>query len=351
MADWLNSLLGGAGSAVSGIINSVGSIYANQQNKQLAREQMSWNEEQTEKQNQWNLEQWNRQNEYNSYANDLQRWKDAGLNPLMYGGDGGNASSLTSATPLGYDRASVENPTVGLAKGVGESALIASEIKSREYDNELKKQQAEKTRVETIRQQLETSQSIEMFGLKVEAQGLDNQLTAQQIRNTEKEFEVMDTNLHNSIEKLKLDSRAQKLNEMSFEFSKWLNESKLDQTDRQIAIQMYNYEVNKLLADSTLELNGQHLKGLKLDNDGKAVEVRIAEATEANTIKTTKVRNWTGVGKDVAGAVATIAGSVYGAGKLAQGAKVATEAAARAKVAPSPIKHYDRFDTKSLSGM
>lgn len=67
------------------------SIFGNKQNQQLLREQQNWN-----------LEQWHRQNAYNAPIAQMQRLKEAGLNPrLMYGKGAGssNAGAVAPATP------------------------------------------------------------------------------------------------------------------------------------------------------------------------------------------------------------------------------------------------------------
>lgn len=57
--------------------------------------QRKYNKEMAELQNQYNIDMWNRQNEYNHPTQQMNRLKEAGLNPnLMYGqGNVGNASS------------------------------------------------------------------------------------------------------------------------------------------------------------------------------------------------------------------------------------------------------------------
>lgn len=59
------------------------------------RLQSKYNKEMADIQNQYNIDAWNRQNEYNTPTQQMNRLKDAGLNPnLMYGqGTVGNASS------------------------------------------------------------------------------------------------------------------------------------------------------------------------------------------------------------------------------------------------------------------
>lgn len=71
-----------------------------------ARDMRAYYEKMAEKQNEWNLNMWNKTNEYNSPSAQIQRLRDAGLNPLYYGLDGSSANALESAQPLGYERAS-----------------------------------------------------------------------------------------------------------------------------------------------------------------------------------------------------------------------------------------------------
>lgn len=90
MPGWFAPFLGSmAVSALSGGINALTGERAHKRDRQEA------------------LEDWNRQNEYNSPKNQMQRYKDAGLNPqLIYGqGTPGNAS----ATPVQTQKSG--NPT------------------------------------------------------------------------------------------------------------------------------------------------------------------------------------------------------------------------------------------------
>lgn len=68
-------------------------------NKQIADEQNALNYQMFNEQNDWNLAQWERENEYNSPKLQVQRYMEAGINPLwaMSKGDAGNAQHLTSA--------------------------------------------------------------------------------------------------------------------------------------------------------------------------------------------------------------------------------------------------------------
>lgn len=338
-AGLISSLIGAGGSLVGGILNSIGQKQTNQQNAELAREQMQWSENMMDKQNQWNLEQWNRENEYESYANDLQRWKDAGLNPLFYSGSGGDASSMTSASPLGYERASVQNPLAGVGQAVSNSAIVAADIKSKEYDNKLKEQSIDNMRTDQIYKELQTKQSIEMFGLELESKGLSNRETAMRIQSIEKNMEKVDTDIQTALQKLDIDKRAQYLNEITFEYSKWLNAQNLSIKDKEIAVSLLNYEVNKLLADSQIDLNSEHINGIKLDNLGKVVDVDIKEATKETSIKSAKVSVWTGIARDATVSIGSVAGAVLGLSKLGKAGKAVTRAAATSFNSPLSKAH------------
>lgn len=123
------SLVNGA----SGLIGTAIGAYAQnkfidkQQNfdKEQSAIQRDWNEAMADKQNAWNLEQWNRENEYNTPSAQVQRLRDAGLNPMFYGIEGSNAGQVSAAQPLGYERASAGDYANPLSAGLDAAVKIA----------------------------------------------------------------------------------------------------------------------------------------------------------------------------------------------------------------------------------
>lgn len=76
--------------------------YSSNMSYKISKEQMAWQEQMQDKQNAWNLDQWNRENEYNSAASQVQRFREAGINPALAmtgGASAGSAQSLESAPP------------------------------------------------------------------------------------------------------------------------------------------------------------------------------------------------------------------------------------------------------------
>ena len=80
----------------------------NLMNKQIADERNHLEIEMMREQNDWNLEQWNRENEYNSPEQQMQRLRDAGLNPLLF--FGGSNSSGVSGTQSAVSPPSLDAP-------------------------------------------------------------------------------------------------------------------------------------------------------------------------------------------------------------------------------------------------
>lgn len=120
--------IGAAGSVGGAAINGISAGNLNKKNRkwqeEQAAKQMAWNEAMWNKTNEWNLAQWERQNAYNTPSAQLERLKEAGLNPLFYGLDGSNADAMSSAQALGYERAS-SNPQLN---PVGEGIAAALQM-------------------------------------------------------------------------------------------------------------------------------------------------------------------------------------------------------------------------------
>lgn len=127
------ALLGG--SIIGGISGSSAQKKANETNLQIARETNEANAALAKQQQEWNIDLWNMQNNYNTPAAQMQRYKDAGLNPnLIYGsgsGSSGNATAVSTVAPARMERTAVQpvNYFQGVAQGLsqGMSAFLQSQ--------------------------------------------------------------------------------------------------------------------------------------------------------------------------------------------------------------------------------
>lgn len=118
---WLSDAFGGVGSFVqSGIDLLTGSSP-----RQLANQQYANNRDLAKYQNDLNMQSWMQQQQYNTPAAQMQRFKDAGLNPnLIYGqGNNGNANS-----PVQLSAGSAKQAAPSIANGaLGRVASAASQ--------------------------------------------------------------------------------------------------------------------------------------------------------------------------------------------------------------------------------
>lgn len=89
---------GGLSGFLGGIGNVIGTAMSNKQSLQNIRLNAQYQRQLAEEEFQRNLQMWNLQNAYNTPSSQMQRFKDAGLNPhLIYGqGSPGNATSAPS---------------------------------------------------------------------------------------------------------------------------------------------------------------------------------------------------------------------------------------------------------------
>lgn len=91
---------GGGGDWIGAIIGLGTALYSSYQQRRMMEQQNQWNKENAQAAYDRDVAFWHQQNAYNSPLSQMQRWKDAGLNPnLIYGGSssGGNATSMPRA--------------------------------------------------------------------------------------------------------------------------------------------------------------------------------------------------------------------------------------------------------------
>lgn len=134
------------GEIVGGALNAVGSIATtamqNEFNRKEAEKQRNWSEKMYNEQNAWNYQMWQEEKAYNTPEAQVERLREAGLNPMFYGLDGNSTGGgFDAAQPLGYDRASMQGAENPLAAGVA-GALQAAQVANIEA-------QTEKTKSET----------------------------------------------------------------------------------------------------------------------------------------------------------------------------------------------------------
>lgn len=82
----------------------------NKQNYDIAHESNQWNWANMQAQNEWNIQQWERENAYNDPSAQMERYIQAGINPVwaLGNGDPGNSAHLESAAAAPASVATME---------------------------------------------------------------------------------------------------------------------------------------------------------------------------------------------------------------------------------------------------
>lgn len=128
----------------------IGAFFGNRSRKREARRQRKFD-----------LDMWNRQNAYNTPAMQMQRLKDAGLNPaLMYGqGNPGNAINQPKATIP-----QIQNPisSSGIASGI--------QLSLANTQKQLLADQSAQARSQAFKNEIDATIGIQDFGLRKEMQ-------------------------------------------------------------------------------------------------------------------------------------------------------------------------------------
>lgn len=110
------SAIAGIGTALlSGLGSYLSSKKSNSASLQATRETNATNKSIAERNNQFNYEMWQRNNDYNSPLSQIQRFKEAGLNPaLIYGssGNAGNSSAPVKGTPYSAVKPNLQGNSV-----------------------------------------------------------------------------------------------------------------------------------------------------------------------------------------------------------------------------------------------
>lgn len=137
---------------IGSIINAISQQATNYSQKQLAREQMAWQQQENERVFNRNLQMWDMQNQYNSPAAQRERIEAAGGNAMLAFGNGINVTSGNASEPPQLDAAKSIQPDLKAYTGWNlgmnsiqdlihkerliDSQVAASEATSRKTDAE-----------------------------------------------------------------------------------------------------------------------------------------------------------------------------------------------------------------------
>lgn len=282
------------GDVFSATMNYIGVKDTNKTNRELA-----------EKQNEWNLEQWAREIDYNRPINQLKRYEEAGLNPLLAMADmePGQAPSIQSA-PLANQVPFTGWPNIGESlRNAMQLQLAKKQLDINQYDAETNRMNAEadkslKSKTEKLIEEQTKTQEEQRNNLRASTSNLDSQTKLNITKNNLDEFDLKMKNLYGEddyVSQIQLrmsqvgvnDETAKKIIE---EIKYIPTYAKAAQTQAMAA--MKNAEANernsytqKDLAESTIKVNNQSIteSGYRIDE--------ICSRYKLNRAQTTAIRN------------------------------------------------------------
>lgn len=194
----LNYAMGALNSSIQSMASTIGAANLDRTNRKFAQEeaekQRAWNEEMWNKTNAWNYEMWKETNAYNSPTEQVNRLRDAGLNPLFYGLDGSSANAFQASQPLGYERAdyaSTINPAQVGAEVYNQSIAVAKDL-------QLKNAQIDKLQEDTKSVSLDNEWKDRTMAARTESEQLKNEalrgdikIKEQDLKNKAQELEKL----------------------------------------------------------------------------------------------------------------------------------------------------------------
>lgn len=249
MPAWIVPALSAAASLAGNLFN-IGST------KKTNQAQQDYNSQLYDKQRADALSDWNRQNQYNSPSQQMQRFKEAGLNPNLVYGQMTNAPVVRSAEAKAPDFVAPRLDTQNIGNILGSYYDIKSK--------ELSLKQQEKA-IEIADEDLKYKQRANTLGNSIlpyqtEAASLKNQQIQAQIDNTIADW--TNKRLASSL--------------YGPQYDKLVEETKNIVTNREYL--QNQIAISKIMQASGLleqQLKGEQIKGIELDNKVKQLELRL----------------------------------------------------------------------------
>lgn len=223
-----------AGAAIAGAASAIGGTSQALLTGKMNRKTRSWNEKMMHRQREWALADWEMQNQYNSPTAQMQRLKEAGLNPnLVYGGGSATqqAGVVKNTDAPGWNP---ETPNVGqIAQAPGMALGAYYNIQQQKAQTDLIKQQTllaeENVKMNSIRQASETL-GIIMKNFKYQQ---DQKLAPYNLQFLKEKISQTQQGVIESLARMSQMSWSQNLGQQRLEMDKTRQESDLSTANLQ----------------------------------------------------------------------------------------------------------------------
>lgn len=345
LASPITSVINGVSSLGSTLINRHSQKETNKSNQYLNDTNLAFNKEQNEQTRQFNAEEaekarqfnaaqsqlqfdrsadferemWNLQNEYNTPAAQIQRLKDAGINPNMFSSDGNTAGSVGSATssaasspaasasalgapnaipkqPLSFQNPLFEAAQIRLANAQADKAEADSNLSNTQskrldalLDGELKLQNSTYNvqMSESMRNEADAKKSL----AEIEHLNADKDRIFAQV--DEIRANIHNLRLQGQLTDKELDSYETRL---AYELKERLSRVNLNNKSALACLASAEESESKArLNDKEAELVCKQIVHQAISNDIIKIDYRIKDKTEVSTVKLINDKNQLGI--------------------------------------------------------
>lgn len=184
------ALIGAGSSALGNIFGKKSTDDTNKTNLEINKMNNEFNEKMLDKQLAYNTDMWNKTNEYNSASSQVQRYRDAGLNPylMMTGGaNAGTASNVSGGTASSSSPAQMQSWSPDMS-GFNQAAQMLFEKRKQEADIANINADTTAKNIENITRL--DKQYIELAILKKNSKNWDLKNVFDDLQNQTKSFQV-----------------------------------------------------------------------------------------------------------------------------------------------------------------
>lgn len=252
---------------ISGIFGLIGSLSTNRANSESVDKTNEANAQIMREQNAFNVDMWNRQNEYNLPINQMNRLKEAGINPALAYTNGVSGNSATSAPTSASAAPAISKSYSNLITDMMETMIKGQQIKNMKAEENL-----DKANTESTYKNIEVSDHvIVQIDESVKLSQSQRSYLAEQGELIRKNIESIDVDMALKNEQLTYQKIQNEIASMckDADVKKRMNEAKI--TEKQfvnMVAQLYNIQ-----ADT--KLKGAQASNLKMDSHLKAQQYRL----------------------------------------------------------------------------
>lgn len=231
-----------AGPVIGGLFGSSNNSSTNSTNVKIANMNNAAQKQLQDEQLAWNLEQWERNNEYNKPSAQMQRYRDAGLNPyLMMQGQQGAAGN-SAAPASGVQPPQLHTPTMQPYTGWSD---VFMQISQHMHEQDMAKADTRKINAEADRIETENEFTRQKALLELEEMRNRGKVSKWQYKNLSSDWQLKRATFSDAVTKARLENDSltsgidlQKANLVAVRLQNAMNRFHLKNLPKEFAAQM-----------------------------------------------------------------------------------------------------------------